>query len=41
MGTEDEDDETLRHIISEADRDGDGQISFIEFKDMMLQLNAL
>ena len=36
LGTEDDD--ALREIISQADADGDGEISFPEFKKMMLNI---
>jgi Ca2+-binding EF-hand superfamily protein len=33
-----EDDESLRHLIGQVDKNGDGEISFPEFKSMMLKL---
>ncbi len=40
LGTGAEDDEIVRQIIGEQDRNGDGQISFPEFKDMMMKIYA-
>ncbi len=38
LGTDGEGDEMIKSLISSADSDGDGEISYKEFSQMMLKL---